>query len=98
MQHPQNQRKNEGGWRTRDLLDKPARPTCGRLYCGPEPEGVCKDNPDSNVRVVERLEVDRVEVWEAKDDRDEGDPEHDGDRDWVQALAEAEGFLIDPRR
>jgi hypothetical protein len=50
------------------------------------------------MRVVERLEVDRVEVWEAKDDRNEGDPEHHGDRDWVQALAEAEGFSIDPRR
>lgn len=37
----------------------------------------CTVYPDGNVRVGERLEVDRVEFWDAK-----GDPEHDGDRDW----------------
>jgi hypothetical protein len=39
------------------------------------------------------LEVDRVEPWDAKGDRHEGDPEHDGDRNWVQALDEVEGSL-----
>lgn len=47
----------------------------------------CTVYPDGNVRVGKRLEVDRVELWDAK-----GDPEHDGDCDWVQAFAKAEGY------
>jgi hypothetical protein len=75
-------------WRTCDLFDRPREPRAGAK--GPEPQGVSKDNPDCYGCIVERLRADRVELWEAKRDRDKGNPEHGGDRDWVRGLAEME--------
>lgn len=73
-------------------FDRFRGPTNEHLYYDSEPEGVCKDSPDGNVRVVER--VDRVELWEAKDDPDEDDPDTTtDDRDWIQEFAEAERSL-----
>lgn len=40
--------------------------------------------PTATLGVVERLKAGRVDLWGTKDDRDKGDPEHDGDRVWVQ--------------
>jgi len=65
------------------MLDGPANQSSGAYCILSLPEGVCKDNTDGNVRVVKRLEVDRVELLGAKDDRDERVPEHDGGRDWA---------------
>ena len=78
--HITNAHRIERG-RTCDLLDRAREPLAGAE--GPEPKGVGKDNPDGDGRVVERLRADRVELREAKGDRDEGNPEHGGDRDWV---------------
>ena len=75
-------------WRTCNLLDGTREPLTSAE--SPEPEGVGQDDADGNRGVVERLRVDRVEFWEAKDDRDEGDPEHRGDSNWVRELAEVE--------
>ena len=47
-------------WRTRDLLDRASEPRAGAK--GPEPQGVCKDNPDCYECIVERLGADRVEL------------------------------------
>ena len=54
----------------------------------PRAQGVGKDKPDCYGCIVERLRTDRVELWEEKHDRDKGNPEHGGDRDWVRELAE----------
>jgi hypothetical protein len=75
-------------WRTCDLSYRAREPRAG-AKC-PEPQGVSKDNPDCYGCIVERLRADRVELWEAKRDRDKGNPEHGGDRDWVRGLAEME--------
>jgi len=56
----------------------------------PEPEGIEKDDADGNRGVVERLRGDRVDLRQAKGDRDEADPEHSRDRDWERELAEVE--------
>jgi hypothetical protein len=74
--------------RTCELLDRAREPRAGAN--GPEPQGVGKDNPDCYGCIVERLRADRVELWEAKRDRDKDNPKHGGDRDWVRELAEME--------
>ena len=75
-------------WRTCDPLDRAREPSVGAK--GPEPKGVSKDNPDGHGRIVERLCANRVELREAKRDRDKCDPEHRGNRDRVRELAEME--------
>lgn len=75
-------------WRTCDLLDRAREPRAGAN--GPEPQGISKYNPDCYGRIVERLCADRVELREAKRDRDKAYPEYGGDRDWVRELAEME--------
>lgn len=65
-----------------DLLGRPREPPTGTYSL--ESQGVCKDDPDSDGRVVERLSV---ELWEAKYDGCEGDPEHSSYYYWVRELA-----------
>jgi len=75
-------------WRTCDLLDGAREPIAGAD--SPESERVEDDDPNGDGRIVERLRVDRVQFWEAKDDRDECDPEYGSDGDWVRELPEVE--------
>ena len=56
-----------------------------------EPQGVGNNKPNWYRYIIERLSTDRIEFSGAKRDRDKGNPEHGGDRDWVQELAEMEG-------
>jgi hypothetical protein len=56
----------------------------------PKGEGVGEHDADGNGGVVERLRVDRVELWETKDDRDERNPENGHNRDRVREHAKVE--------
>lgn len=75
-------------WRTCDLLDRAREPRAGAK--GPIPQGIGKDDPDCYRCIVERPRADRVKLWEAKRNRNEGDPEHCSDRDWVRELVQME--------
>jgi hypothetical protein len=56
----------------------------------PVPKGIEKDNADRSRSIVERPRGDWVDLRQAKCDRDEANPEHGQDRDWVRELAEVE--------
>jgi hypothetical protein len=57
---------------------------------GPGAEGVGEHNANGNRCIIERLRIDRIQLWQAKDDRDKGNPEHRGDGNCVRELAEVE--------
>ena len=75
-------------WRTNDLLDGAREPLAGAD--SPESERVEEDDANGDRGIVERLRVDGVKFREAKDNRDECDPEHSGYCDWVRELSEVE--------
>jgi hypothetical protein len=64
----------------------------------PKDESVGEHDADSNGGVVERLRVDRVELWETKDDRDERDPEYGHNRDRERERAKVEWPAHEPIR
>ena len=77
-----------GPGRISDLLHGNHEPPVGAGDPGEQGQGQDEGNTDGGI--VERLRFDRVDLWEAKNDRDKGDPEQSGNRDRVRELAEVE--------